>query len=90
MAKAKAKPPAERAARKPIPRTIQAWVNELTGCIAFAMKKAYMLESSGQAWLDSMQGYYLERVTLLGKNIPPGMKKVDAERHLAEVKRKLR
>lgn len=81
--------PAARAAQRPIPRTIQAWEAEVKGVAKFVAKRATMLEANGQAWLDSMQGYYKERLTLLRRMPPAGMAERAVSEAVAPIMKKL-
>lgn len=81
--------PEPRAGRRPIPKTERAWLAEVQGASKFVAKRVALKDANGLAWLNSMQTYYIERLAVLAKNVPPGMSKVLAKMVLAEVNKKL-
>lgn len=89
MAVKEAKDYTEKATRKAIPKTTQAWLAEVGGTTKFVEQKPKMKEASGAAWLASMQAYYVARLDLLLKHIPPGLSKKTAHAIVKEVRAKL-
>lgn len=66
-----------RAMRKPLPKTLRAWMAEVEGIQSFVKKRPQMREATGKAWIDSMQAYHRDRLQVLSEN-PPALLPKDA------------
>ncbi len=79
----------EKALRKPIPKTLRAWVGELEGVFRFVTKKPRLLDENGRMWWMKSCQYYHARLQVLADNPPEIIPKVASRAIVREMLRKL-
>lgn len=60
----------ERASRKPIPRTMRGWSNEVKGLQRVIAGYESLKIDNGVKWVDSMTAYAKERLAVLNDHKP--------------------
>jgi hypothetical protein len=80
----------EKALRRPLPRTLRAWVGELEGVLRLVTKKPRLKDENGRMWWLKTVQYYEARLEVLADN-PPDIIPLTASRAIVrELTRKLK
>ena len=71
----------ERGGRKPLPKTMRAWMAELEGVSDLLKKRPQLKDTQGKVWWESTRTYYEARLLLLAET-PPALLPKDAARSI--------
>ena len=68
----------EKAGRRPLPKTMRAWMAEIEGLSDFVKQRPRLKDANGVQWLKSMTDYNKARLKLLAENPPGALNKTAA------------